>query len=173
MNLSPASPKPVTRLEVGTFPGNFYLGETREWCCLEPFSILLLRGTGPHGGTQAIPDGNPKDHEKRINVILYPWREFVNRTLPLLLPCYDSTRLSDYSFFYDGEACFGTKDYQQAWCSRELFRHFVKSNKEFGSHLDGRKLQQAGAMQGQRGTFGFHEQGESTRLKIYFYVTAI
>ena len=28
-------------------------------------------------------------------------------------------------------------------------------------------------MQGQRGTFGFHEQGESTRLKIYFYVTAI
>jgi len=31
----------------------------------------------------------------------------------------------------------------------------------------------AGAMQGQRGTFGFHEQGESTRLKIYFYVTAI
>jgi len=30
-----------------------------------------------------------------------------------------------------------------------------------------------GAMQGQRGTFGFHEQGESTRLKIYFYVTAI
>jgi len=30
-----------------------------------------------------------------------------------------------------------------------------------------------GAMQGQRGTFGFHEQSESTRLKIYFYVTAI
>ena len=30
-----------------------------------------------------------------------------------------------------------------------------------------------GAMQRQRGTFGFHEQGESTRLKIYFYVTAI
>ena len=30
-----------------------------------------------------------------------------------------------------------------------------------------------GAMQGQRGTFGFHEQGESTRLEIYFYVTAI
>lgn len=133
----------LSRLEVGTFPGNFYLGETDEWCCLEPFSILLLRGTGPHGGTQAIPDGNPKDHEKRINVILYPRREFVNRTLPLLLPCYDSTRLSDYSFFYDGEACFGTKDYQQAWCSRELFRHFVKSNKEFGSQLDGRKLEQA------------------------------
>ena len=31
----------------------------------------------------------------------------------------------------------------------------------------------SGVMQGQRGTFGFHEQGESTRLKIYFYVTAI
>ena len=31
----------------------------------------------------------------------------------------------------------------------------------------------AGAMQGQRGTFGLHEQAESTRLKIYFYVTAI
>ena len=31
----------------------------------------------------------------------------------------------------------------------------------------------AGAMQGQHGTFGFHKQGESTRLKIYLYVTAI
>jgi len=30
-----------------------------------------------------------------------------------------------------------------------------------------------GAMQVQRGTLGFHEQGESTRLKIDFYVTAI
>ena len=27
---------------------------------------------------------------------------------------------------------------------------------------------QGGAMQGQHGTFGFHEQGKSTRLKIYF-----
>jgi len=34
-------------------------------------------------------------------------------------------------------------------------------------------LQAIGAMQGQRGTFGFHEQGESTRLKIYLYVSAI
>ena len=43
-----------------------------------------------------------------------------------------------------------------------------------GSQSWAAKIQQgSGAMQGQRGTFGFHEQGESTRLKIYFYVTAI
>ena len=28
------------------------------------------------------------------------------------------------------------------------------------------RQKKCGAMQGQRGTFGFHEQGESTRLKI-------
>jgi len=43
----------------------------------------------------------------------------------------------------------------------------------FNQHTKHLLMSPDGAMQGQRGTFGFHEQGESTRLKIYFYVTAI
>jgi len=72
-----------------THPGEFYLGETREWCLLRPFSILLFRGTGPHGGTQPKPDKEARDIEKCINVILYPRKEFVNRTLNVLWPCYE------------------------------------------------------------------------------------
>src|SRR5204863_1197948 len=132
----------VSRLESDTCPGEFYLGETREWCRLRPFSILIFCGTGPHGGTPAMPCGDPKEGEKRINIILYPRKEFVNRTLGLLRPCDETMRLSDYSFFHDGVACFGTKEYHQAWCARELFRHFVESNKQFGPPLDDMDLQQ-------------------------------
>lgn len=133
----------LSLLDVGTHPGEFYLGETQEWYPLRPFSLLIFHGTGPHSGTQPKPSSKPKEWEKRINAILYPRREFVNRTVDLQWPCYEATRLSDYSFFHDGAACFGTKEYHQAWCSRELFRHFVQSNKQFGHPLDDAKLQQA------------------------------
>src|SRR5947207_11449381 len=61
----------------------------------------------------------------------------------LQLPCYESTRLSDYSFFYDGDACFGTKEYHQAWCAKELFRHFHAGIKQFGPPVDDLNLQEA------------------------------
>ena len=63
---------------------------------------MIFRGTGPHGGTQAIAPGEPDDTEKRINLILYPRKEFVNRTLEVL----SSHQLADYSFFSDGVASF-------------------------------------------------------------------
>ena len=73
---------------------------------------FLSRGTGPHGGTPAIAAGEPLPTEKRINLILYPRGEFVNRTLPIIYPCYTRHQLADYSFFTDGAACFGTDEYQ-------------------------------------------------------------
>jgi hypothetical protein len=124
-------------------PGKFYIGETRDWCALQPFSLLIFRGTGPHAGTQAIPLGEPDDSEKRINLVLYPRKEFVNRTLDLLYPCYKSRQLADYSFFNDGEACFGTKEYHESWCSRELFRHLISGNKKYGREVDDSALQKA------------------------------
>jgi len=105
--------------------------------------VLIFRGTGPHAGTQAIPLGEPDDSEKRINLVLYPRKEFVNRTLDLLYPCYNSQQVADYSFFNDGEACFGTKEYHQSWCSRELFRHLISANDKYGRNVDDSALQQA------------------------------
>jgi hypothetical protein len=133
----------ISHLLLGTDPGKFYLGETREWCNLHPFSLLLFHGKGPHGGTQAIALGEPDPSEKRINLILYPRREFVNRTTPLLLPCYQQQQLADYSFFADGAASFGNEQYHRSWCGRELFRHLIKANKEYGPCIEDSKLQQA------------------------------
>ena len=133
----------MSYLKPSTDPGKFYIGETRDWCALQPFSLLIFHGTGPHAGTQAIPLGEPDDSEKRINLVLYPRKEFVNRTLNLLYPCYNSQQLADYSFFNDGEACFGTKEYHQSWCSRELFRHLISGNNKYGRKVDDSALQQA------------------------------
>jgi hypothetical protein len=133
----------MSYLKRSTDPGKFYIGETRDWCALQPFSLLIFRGTGPHAGTQAIPLGQPDGSEKRINLVLYPRKEFVNRTLDLLYPCYNSQQLADYSFFSDGGACFGTKEYHESWCSRELFRHLISGNKEYGRKVDDSALQQA------------------------------
>jgi hypothetical protein len=132
----------VSNLAPGTYPGNFYLGETNEWCKLEPFSLLVFRGTGPHGGTQAIASGEPGKFEKRINLILYPRREFVNRTVPIVYP-WSPERVADYSFFKDGAACFGTDEYHKAWCTRELFRHLIAANKQYGFQVEDSNLQKA------------------------------
>jgi hypothetical protein len=121
----------ISNLRPDTDPGKFYLGETREWCTLQPFSLILFRGRSPHGGTQAI-SRDPDPVEKRINLILYPRKEFVNRYLPILYPCAPKDHLADYSFFRDGGACFGTEEYHKAWCTRELFRHFIVQNKKYG-----------------------------------------
>jgi hypothetical protein len=132
----------MSHLASDTDPGNFYIGETREWCKLRPFSLLIFRGLGPHAGTQAIPHAKPKDWEKRINIILYPRREFVNREYKIQYPCYEKDRLSDYSFFFDGEACFGIEEYHRAWCTKELFRHFLVQNREHGRPLEDSDIQQ-------------------------------
>ena len=131
----------ISHLASDTDPGNFYIGETREWCKLRPFSLLIFRGLGPHAGTQAIPRAKPKDWEKRINLILYPRREFVNRENKIQYPCYEKERLADYSFFFDGEACFGTEGYHRAWCTKELFRHFLVQNQEHGRPLEDSDIQ--------------------------------
>jgi hypothetical protein len=57
----------ISKLVDTTDPGK--IGETREWCTLYPFSLLIFRGTGPHGGTQALAQGQPKEWERRINLI--------------------------------------------------------------------------------------------------------
>jgi len=75
----------LSYLNSNTNPGYFYMGETHECSKLKPFSLEIFRGTGPHGGTQAIPPGEPDELEKRINLILYPRREFVNRTVDEIL----------------------------------------------------------------------------------------
>jgi hypothetical protein len=131
----------ISKLEDTTDPGQFYIGETREWCTLYPFSMLIFRGTGPHGGTQAIAHGHPKEWEKRINLILYPRGEFVNRELPVQYPCYEKTRLSDYSFFQDGEACFGTSDYHKRWEKIELVLHLADLAKVIDLGLKPSELQ--------------------------------
>jgi len=131
----------ISNLADTTDSGKFYIGETHEWCTLYPFSLLIFRGTGPHGGTQAIPQGPPKEWEKRINLILYPRREFVNRTLPVQYPCYEKSRLSDYSFFHDGAACFGNPKYHTSWAKRELFRHFAVATKPYGPRFKPSELQ--------------------------------
>ena len=131
----------ISKLVDTTEPGKFYLGETREWCTLYPFSLLIFRGTGPHGGTQALAQGQPKEWERRINLILYPRAEFINRTLPIQYPCYEKTRLSDYSFFHDGAACFGTSEYHTSWAKRELFRHFDIATKPYSPRFKPSELQ--------------------------------
>ena len=86
--------------------------------------------------TQALAKGKPKEWERRINLILYPRTEFVNRTLPIQYPCYEKTRLSDYSFFHDGAACFGTSEYHTSWAKREPFRHFDVATKSYSPHFN-------------------------------------
>ena len=76
-------------------------------------------------------------------MILYPRREFVNRTLDILYPCYSTNQLSGYSFFRDGEACFGTEEYHKSWCRRELFRHCIAANKDYGLQVGESDLQRA------------------------------
>jgi hypothetical protein len=53
----------ISKIADTTDPSKFYIGETREWCTLYPFSLLIFRGTGPHGGTQARAQGQPKEWE--------------------------------------------------------------------------------------------------------------
>jgi hypothetical protein len=132
----------VSNLMSGTYPGTFYLGETREWCEMNPFSLLLFRGTGPHGGAQAIAAGDPDESEKRINLILYPRKEFVNRTVDIFYP-WSPARVADYSFFDDGAASFGSDEYHKSWCTREFFRHMIAVNKEYGVEFEDTNLQQA------------------------------
>ena len=133
----------VSNIRPSTYPGNFYLGETHEWCKLKPFSLLIFRGTGPHGGTQAIAQKEPGEFEKRINLILYPRKEFVNRTVDIVYPYYSEKQIGNYSFFADGAACFGGAKYHQSWCTRELFRNMIKENKKYGLQIEDSNLQQA------------------------------
>ena len=131
----------LSSLNSDTDPGKFYIGETHDWCTLQPFSLMIFRGTGPHGGTQAIAQEEPDAFEKRINLILYPRKEFVNRTLPVLYPCNSSDRLGEYSFFDDGAACFGTEEYHKSWCGKELFRHMVTGTQRYGLEVSDSDLQ--------------------------------
>jgi hypothetical protein len=133
----------LSYLNPNTDPGDFYMGETRERSKLKPFSLGIFRGTGPHGGTQAIAPGEPGELDKRINLILYPRREFVNRTVDILYPCYSQQQLADYSFFIDGAACFGSEEYYKAWCRRELLRHMIALNKKCGIPLKDSQVQLA------------------------------
>lgn len=92
--------------------------------------------------TQAIPPGEPEAFEKRINLILYPRREFVNRTEDILYPC-SKEQVADYSLFVDGEACFGSDEFRRACCARELFRHLIMANKKYGLPVNDADLEQA------------------------------
>ena len=104
----------ISSLNQASDPGKFYFGETRDWCTLYPFSLIIFRGTSRHGATQAVSRRKANASEKRINLVLYPRKEFVNRTLPILYPCSPTNQLADYSFFCDEEACFGTEVYYKA-----------------------------------------------------------
>jgi hypothetical protein len=132
----------ISHLSPETDPGKFYLGETREWCALKPFSLVLFRGTGPHQGTQAIPAGKPMEKETRINLVLYPGEEFLNRTRGIIYPG-EQHQLAGYSFFSDGAACFGTEEYHRSWCSREILRKTIAEIKQYGRHVEDSPLQQA------------------------------
>ena len=132
----------ISYLSPETDPGKFYIGETREWCALKPFSLILFRGTGPHQGTQAIPASKPMEKETRINLVLYPGGEFLNRDRRIIYP-WEPHQLAGYSFFTDGAACFGTEEYHRSWCSRELFRKMITENKKYGRHVEDSRLQQA------------------------------
>jgi hypothetical protein len=132
----------ISYLSPETDPGKFYIGETREWYALKPFSLILFRGTGPHQGTQAIPVGEPTAKEKRINLIQYPRREFLNRDRRIIYP-WEPEQPADYSFFSDGGACFGTEEYHRSWCTRELFREMITENKKYGRHIEDSRLQEA------------------------------
>ena len=63
-----------------------------------------------------------------------------------------------YDYLISNDLVAASLKYAMLICITIINPHFIDQN---------------GAMQGQCGTFGFHEQGESTRPKIYFYVTAI
>lgn len=105
-----------------------------------PISILSF-DISWHRTAQALAQGQPKEWERRINLILYPRTESVNRTLPIQYPCYEKTRLSDYSFFHDGAACFGTSEYHTSWAKRELFRHFDVATKPYSPPFKPSELQ--------------------------------
>ena len=132
----------ISHLGPETDPGKFYIGETREWCVLKPFSLVLFRGTGPHQGTQAIPAGKPMEKETRINLVLYPGGEFLNRARRIIYP-WEPYQLAGYSFFSDGAACFGTEEYHRSWCSREILRKSIAEIKQYGRHVEDSRLQQA------------------------------
>src|SRR5277367_879457 len=122
----------LSDLEPETYPGFFHFGETRTYCTMHTLSFMVFGGLEPHAGSNAIPVGQPKEWEKRINCILYPRTEFMNRTKPLSLPCEYHNQVATYSFFFDGDSSFGTQEYKRLWATRELFRHFLQQNKKFG-----------------------------------------
>jgi hypothetical protein len=132
----------ISHLSPETDPGKFYIGETHEWCALKPFSLVLFRGIGPHQGTQAIPAGKPMEKETRINLVLYPGGEFLNRARRIIYP-WEPHQLAGYSFFSDGAACFGTEEYHRSWCSREILRKTIAEIKQYGRHVEDSPLQQA------------------------------
>lgn len=90
--------------------GEFYLGETREYVILRPFTLLLFHGGSVHGGTiPASTSGSVSEGKRRINLVLYPGDAFMNRSREIRFPCDQVNRVADVSFFKDGEACFGGK----------------------------------------------------------------
>jgi hypothetical protein len=123
----------MSNISENTHPGRFYHAETREWFDTYPFSIFIFRGTSPHGGTapRTIPGKTSQSWERRINIILYPNSQFMNREKPVIYP-RAATPGVGYSFFTDGEACFGGQSYHRSWCIKELVRRLVLDLKELG-----------------------------------------
>ena len=48
--------------------GKFYIGETKDWCRLWPFLLLIFHGNNPHAGTYRIARFGPDSPKVRLRV---------------------------------------------------------------------------------------------------------
>ena len=124
---------------LSTQPRWFYYEETREWFPLRPFSIFIFRGIAPHGGIPTTVDVRDYEGKKywRIDVILYPNCDFLSHRKQIIPPQLpeqyrspSDLRLCGYSFYDDGEWCFGTKEYYQSWCATDMLRDLDMGKKK-------------------------------------------
>src|ERR1700737_2951508 len=129
-------------LAADTYPGAMFFAETQTYYTMHPFSFLVFGGLEKHAGLNAIPVDQPQDWERRINCILYPRTEFVNRTRPVIYPFSNKQQLACYSFFNDGDAVFGSEEHRQLWSTTEFLQYVFRVNRKRGLPVDDAVIQQ-------------------------------
>jgi hypothetical protein len=123
------------------FPGGIYFAEIKSYCVMEPFSFVIFSGLEPHAGIHSVSANKPQPWERRINCVLYPRTEFMNRTKPIMYPWSNDTP-AGYSFFTDGDAVLGSEANRRLWGTRELLSKFLQMIQEYGHHVTSETAQQ-------------------------------
>src|SRR2546423_4049955 len=131
----------LSNISETVFPGAIYFAEMESYCVMEPFSFVVFSGLEPHAGIHSVSANIPQHWERRINCVLYPRTEFMNRTKPLMYPWSNDTP-AGYGFFTDGDAVLGSAANRRLWATRELLSKFLQVIQDYGHHVTPETAQQ-------------------------------